>query len=596
MTDTDTDLNASDVLWDLEPLLDGHTTDELVERAEALAAGLARHRGALGDLDAPGLAAVFHTLEDIHDLLLRAGSYANLHYATDTSSPENGRRMQSFDERSTGISKDLIFLELEWAALDDEVAETLLAHESLAFCRHWLRSVRRYRPHLLSEPEERLVADKDLTGSRAFGRLFDDLTAAISVDLPDGAVPLEVALSKMMHPMRQIRDEAADGIAAALQPGLRTRAFIFNTLLADKATDDRNRKYPTWLSSRNLANEATDASVQALLDAVSNRYSLPQRWYRLKAKLLGLDSLAEHDRYAPLASVETPVGWAEGKQLVLDAYGSFSPELAETVKRFFDEGWIHAPVQAGKMGGAFCAYGSPRHHPYVMLNWTGTANDVLVLAHELGHGLHGHLARGQGVFQQSTPLTLAETASVFGETVTFASLMRAVDGDEARLALLAQNIEGNMATVFRQASMSRFEDRVHRERRAQGELSIEQIDQAWLDTQRDMYGDSVQLGDRYRSWWSYIPHFFQMPGYVYAYAYGQLLALSVYRQYVERGPAFVPDYLKMLAAGGSMPPAEITRLVGCDLEDPGFWDAGLDLIAAQVEEAERLAKRMGRIP
>ncbi|MCB9674884.1 MAG: M3 family oligoendopeptidase [Alphaproteobacteria bacterium] len=600
MTEADpNDLHATDVVWDLEPLLHGESPEAMLDRAEALANGLAAHRGTLASLDAPAFAAVLGTLEDIHDLLIRVGSHANLTYCIDTTKPEHGRALQNVDERSNAIGKELLFIELEWAAMSDAQAEALLSHDALAFCRHWLRSARRYRPHLLTEAEERILADKDLTGSRAFGRLFEELTARMTVELAAGGepqtLPLEVALSKMMHADRAVRDDAAEGVSAALNAGLHTRAFIYNTLLADKSLDDRLRHYPTWISSRNLSNEASDASVQALLDAVQARYPLAQRWYSIKAKLLGIEQLGEHDRYAPLASVETRVTWPEGKRLVLGAYASFSPALADRARRFFDERRIHAPVQPGKVGGAFCTYTTPRLHPYVLLNWTSTANDVLVLAHELGHALHGDLAREQGVFQQSTPLTLAETASVFGETVTFASLMEAVDSDEARLALLGQAIEGNMATVFRQAAMCRFEHRVHTERREQGELSVDQLNAAWLDTQRALYGDSVALGDRYAVWWSYIPHFFRTPGYVYAYSYGQLLALSVYQRYLEGGEAFVPAYLDMLAAGGSMPPADIARLVDCDLEDPGFWDAGLDLIAHQVDAAEDLARQLGRL-
>jgi len=600
MTDTnELDLHATEVLWDLEPLLDGQPADVLLDRAHALATGLAAHRGTIASLDGGALAAILHTVAEIHDLLQRAGGHANLSYVTDTANPDNARRLQSADERINAIGKELLFIELEWAAVDDVHAESVLAHADLQFCNHWLRSSRRYRPYLLSEPEERLISDKDLTGSRAWGRLFDELCSEIKVQTPteEGStkLPLEVALSQLMHPDRDHRDRIADGVAEALAPGLRTRAFIYNTLLADKAAEDDLRGYDTWLSSRNLANEASDASVQALLDAVSGRYDVAQRWYRIKARLLGLDTLGEHDRYAPLATEQARVSWSSAKQIVLEAYASFSPQLAETAQRFFDERWIHAPVQPGKVGGAFCAYTSAQHHPYVLLNWTGTPSDVLTLAHELGHGLHAMLAREQGVFQQSTPLTLAETASVFGETVTFGTLMDAVDSDTDRLALLARSIEGNMATVFRQSAMCRFEDRVHTLRRTEGELSIEQFDTAWLQTQRALYGDSVIIGDRYRSWWSYIPHFYRVPGYVYAYAYGQLLALSVHQRYTQRGDSFVPDYLKMLAAGGSMSPGDLTALVDCNLEDPGFWDAGIDQIEAQVDEAEKLSRSVGKL-
>jgi oligoendopeptidase F len=370
---------------------------------------------------------------------------------------------------------------------------------------------------------------------------------------------------------------------------------VFNTLLVDKSIDDRLRSYPTWIASRNLANEASDESVQALVDAVQARYDIPQRWYSLKAQLLGLDRLADYDRMASVASSDEEFGWEEAKGLVLDAYASFSPELASAAERFFAESWIDAPMRPGKRPGAFCAYTVPSHHPYLLLNWTARRRDVLTLAHEMGHGLHAYLAREQGIFHQTTPLTLAETASVFGETVTFGRLLDATDDPGARLALLAESLEGQIATVFRQVAMNRFEERVHTQRRDVGELSIEQFDEAWADTQTAMLGDAVEITDGYRTWWSYIPHFMGTPGYVYAYAYGQLLALSVYRAYEERGDAFVPQYLELLAAGGSRSPEELGRIVGLDLADPGFWSGGLEIVAEQLEAAEAAAKATGRL-
>jgi oligoendopeptidase F len=456
--------------------------------------------------------------------------------------------------------------------------------------------VRRYRPHLRSEPEERILADKAVTGRSAWSRLFSEQTAALTVELDDGPAALEQALSRLQAPDREVRRAAAEAVTEALAPGLRARGFIFNTLLADKASDDRIRHYPDWLASRNLDNEASDESVRALVDAVVRRYDIPQRWYALKARLLGLDRVADYDRMASIAAEDAEMGWADGKALVLDAYGSFSPELADVVRRFFEEPWIDAPVRPGKRPGAFCAYTVPSLHPYVLLNWTGRRRDVLTLAHELGHGAHAYLARRQGVFHQSTPLTLAETASVFGETVTFGRLLADTTDPDARLALLAESLEGQIATVFRQIAMNRFEDRVHTERREQGELSVDRFGECWTETQADMLGDAVELTPGYRSWWSYIPHFIGTPGYVYAYAYGQLLALSVYREYERQGAAFVPAYLELLSRGGSDTPEALGRIVGVDLADPGFWDGGLAIVEEQLAAAEQAAAAAGRLP
>jgi oligoendopeptidase F len=588
--------DAEDVTWDLEPLVaDQGGVDGALTAAEQRAAELTAHHGRVADLDAPGLRALVDGMAEVQELVGRALHYVMLSQATDVRDPARGAALAAAQERATAIGNQLIFVELEWAGVDDEQAEELLAHDDLAPHAHHLRSVRRYRDHLLTEPEERVLADKAVTGRTAWSRLFNELVATLEVGLDGEDVTLEVGLSRLSAPDREVRRRAADAITAALAPGLRTRAFVFNTLLADKATDDRLRRYPTWISSRNLSNEASDESVEALVAAVRARYDIPQRWYALKAGLLGLDRIADYDRMAAVIDDEERVGFEEAKSIVLEAYASFSPELASAASRFFDEGWIDAGNRPGKRTGAFCAYTVPSHHPYVFLNWTYRRDDVLTLAHELGHGLHAWLARGQTVFTQSTGLTLAETASVFGETVTFGRLLAATDDPAQRLSLLAESLEGAIATVFRQTAMNRFEHAVHTARRTEGELDVDRFGDLWIETQAEMLGDAVELTEGYRTWWSYVPHFIGTPGYVYAYAYGQLLALSVYARYEEQGSDFVPRYLEMLAAGGSKPPEELAMVVGCDLADPGFWDGGLAIVDAQLEAAETAAFEAGRI-
>ena len=503
--------------------------------------------------------------------------------------------MMRVEERATAMSTQLVFFELEWAALDDAAADAHLADPRLDYARHHLHSVRRYRPHLLTEPEEVVLTEKNITGASAWVRLFDELESAITLELDGETTSLEGGLSKLGSPDPETRRTAAEAVTAGLTPGLRTRAYVFNTLLADKSVDDRLRKFPSWIASRNLSNEASDESVAALVEAVQGRYSIPQRWYRLKARLLGVERIHDYDRMASIASSEVEFGFNEARELVLDSYASFSPDLASIAQKFFDEQWIDAPVRPGKRPGAFCAYTVPTHHPYVLLNWTSRRRDVLTLAHELGHGLHAYLARPQGVFHQGTPLTLAETASVFGETVTFGRLLSATTDPAERLALLAENLEGQIATVFRQVAMNRFEDAVHRARREQGELAVDDFNAHWVATQSAMLGDSVELTEGYHTWWSYIPHFIATPGYVYAYAYGQLLALAVYAQYEERGDEFVPKYLELLAAGGSRSPEELGSIVGVDLADPAFWDGGLDIVERQLQLTEAAAKEAGRL-
>ena len=597
-----TDLTAAEVAWELDTLLSGAdatSPGELLERAETIATELQDVRGRVATLNANELAAVMGRLAELSDAVSRAGHYTSLKFAENTADADIAAAMQAVNERANALNTSLLFIDLEWATADDDHATAVLADPALDFCRHHLETLRRSRPHLLSEDAETVLSETSMSGAAAWVRLFEEQTSAIEVDLPDhlgGRVGLMSALAHLQQPDTDARATTASAVTTALAPGLRTRAYIYNTLLLNKATDDRMRSYPSWISSRNMDNEATDESVQALIDAVVSRYDIPQRWYALKAQILGVDRLRDFDRMASVAdSGASEIGWADGTRIVRDAYASFSPELADIVGRFIDENWIDAPVRPGKRGGAFCAYATPSHHPYVLLNWTSTTRDVATLAHELGHGVHGYLAREQSIFHQSTPLTLAETASVFGETVTNNRLLSMLDDPGERFALLAATLEDSIATVFRQVAMNRFEHACHTERREVGEISVERFGDLWAESQSAMLGDAVEVTEGYRTWWSYIPHFIATPGYVYAYAYGQLLALSVYARYTERGEAFVPSYLDMLRAGGSMSPEELTALVDCDLTDPGFWSAGLDIVDTQLTAATDAARAAGRL-
>jgi oligoendopeptidase F len=598
--DTNADLTAADVAWDIDTILpDGTSPSELFDEADALADDLTALRGRVGELDATELAAAMHTIAELQDLMSRASYHAMLAFTTATDDPARGAAMAAAQERSTAIGTKLIFFDLEWAAADDDHVASVLADAQLDFCHHHLENLRLTRPHLLTEAEETIVAEKSQTGFSAWVRLFDELSSTITVDLPPElggpGLALMQAASMLQHPDRSVRQQVASGITAGLEPGLRTRAYVFNTLLLDKAVDDRLRHYDSWVSSRNLANEASDESVQALVDAVVDNYSIAQRWYTLKAKVLGIDRLADYDRMASVATADREIGWSEGTQIVRDAYASFSPELAGIVNRFIDESWIDAPLRPGKRGGAFAAGVSPNHHPYVLLNWTSKSRDVATLAHELGHGVHFYLAREQGIFHQDVPLTVAETASVFGETVTSNRLLSMIDDPNERFALLATTLEDSIATVFRQIAMNRFEHACHTARREEGELSVERFGDLWRQSQEAMLGDSVEVTDDYRSWWSYVPHFMGSPGYVYAYAYGQLLALSVYARYQEEGESFVPAYLDLLRAGGSKSPEDLARIVDCDLTDPNFWRNGLQIVEGQLTAAEDAARAAGRI-
>ena len=587
---------AEEVAWDLSDLFEGiddPRIDEEIARAEADAAAFReRYHGKVAELDATGLAAAVAEHERIESAVVRPLTFAHLVFATNMAEPARGALVARLGEKAASLETQLLFFALEWAATPDEVAEQLLADAALDDWRHHLQSLRKFRPYLLSEPEERIVTEKGVSGVSAWSRLYEEQIGALRVPLDGDELSLEIAMSRLYDADRDTRRTAAEAITEALGPGLRTRTFVFNTILLDKSIDDRLRGYPSWISSRNLANETTDEAVDALIEATTSRYDVAQRYYRLKARLLGLDALDHYDRFAPVSTDTAKTPWDEARRIVVDAYSEFSDEAGEIVSRFFDDNWIDGPVRPDKRTGAFCATTVPGVHPYVLMNYTGDRRSILTLAHELGHGLHGVLAQPLGLFNSSTPLTTAETASVFGEALTFDVLLAGEDDPRRRLDLLTGRIEDAIATTFRQIAMNRFEHAVHTERRGQGELAPERIGELWLEVQDELFADSVSTVG-YAPWWSYIPHFTGSPGYVYAYAYGYLFSLAIYRRYVQEGDAMVEPYLELLRAGGSRSPEELARIVGLDLTDPAIWASGIDALSEELDEAERLAGEIG---
>jgi len=587
---------AEDVAWNLSDLYesgdDPRLEADVQEAEQASAAFRERYHGKVAELDAAALAEAIEERERIESVFTRAIYYAHLWFATDMADAPRGALVARLTETGAALDTQLLFFGLELADLEDEAAEKLLADGALERWSHWLRSVRKFRPYLLSEPEEKIVTEKSVSGVSAWGRLYEELLGALRVELDGTDVSLEEAMAKLYSADRDERRRASEAVTEALEPGLRTRTFVFNTVVLDKSVDDRLRGYETWISSRNLRNDTSDEAVQVLIDACVGRYDVVQRYYRLKAKLLDVEQLAFYDRMAPIGDDPTKVSWDEAREIVLGAYYDFASEAGDIAKRFFAESWIDAPVRENKRSGAFCATTVPDVHPYVLMNFTGDRRSILTLAHELGHGLHGSLAGPLGLFNADTPLTMAETASVFGEALTFKRLLALEDDPGKRLNLLAGRIEDSIATVFRQICMNRFEDAVHTERRDTGELSPERLEEVWLGTQARMFDDSVDL-DGYGTWWSYIPHFLSTPGYVYAYAYGFLFALSIFRKYELEGDAMVESYLELLRTGGSKPPEELAAIVGLDLADPGLWDNGIDALAAELDEAEALAAEVG---
>lgn len=584
---------AEDVRWDLSDLYpDSETLGQDLRLADEEADRFAEaYRGHVSQMTAAELAEALDQYEDVQDRLGRAYTYAYLNWSTDTNDAGRGALLQKVREAYTQTTQKLIFFELEWTEIGDEKAGAMLGDAALAGYRHYLEVLRLQKDHLLSEPEEKILAEKSVTGWSAWNRFFDETLGAARFDLDGELVTEQEVLSKLYDRDREVRRQAALSFTEGLRRHQRELTFVFNTILADKASNDRLRGYSHWLASRNVSNEVSDETVQALVEAVTSRYDLVGRFYRLKQRLLGLETMYDYDRYAPVGEADTRYEWSQARELVLESYADFHPQMGKIAEFFFDRRWIDAAVAPGKRGGAFSHGAVPSVHPYVLMNYTGKIRDVQTLAHELGHGVHQYLSRKQGVLQSDTPLTTAETASVFGEMLVFQRLIREEQNPANRLAMIVGKIDDSIATVFRQVTMNRFEGRIHQARRSEGELSSEQFSEFWIETQERMFAGSVTLGEHYRLWWSYIPHFVHTPGYVYAYAFGELLVLALYARYQEEGEGFPPQYLELLEAGGSDWPHVLVGKLGIDLTDPEFWKQGLGAIEELIVEAERLAEQ-----
>ena len=585
---------AEEVLWDLGDLYSGGSDPRLekdlsesTKRAESFASS---YRGRIAALDAPELARLLQEYEQILELSGKTGTFAYLHWSTNTEDPARGALLQRLHEHSSQLQQQLLFFELEWAHVDDKRAQEVMSDPALAHFRFWLTLARRYRPHLRSEAEEKILAEKAVTGRNAWVRFFEEVHSGARYTLEGEELPQQSVLTKLYEPDRSKRKQAAESFTTGLQNMRRVNTYMFNNLLADKASDDRLRSYPTWISARNLANQIDDSTVDALVQAVRGRYGIVARYYTLKKKLLRLEELFDYDRYAPLPTANRRYQWQEAKQMVLEAYSGFHPEMGEIAKSFFKKNWIDAAVRPGKRGGAYSHGAVPSVHPYIFMNFEGTPRHVMTLAHEMGHGVHQYLSREQGILSADTPLTTAETASVFGEMLVFQKLMAVEKDPQVRLSMLVQKIEDTFATVFRQTAMNRFEEAIHEARRAEGELTTDHFNELWMKTQKEMFDGSVTLTDDYSIWWSYIPHFIHSPGYVYAYAFGELLVLALYARYQESATSFPSAYRDLLAAGGSNWPEELVRPLGVDLKDPTFWDKGLGMIEEFVEQVEAMAK------
>lgn len=594
------DVLARGVVWNLSDLYSSSSDPaiqrdlaEALERAKAFAG---RYRGTINVPGGPApewVAAAVAELESICEQSDRPGIYAHLLHAGDTRPAEHGALVALTQERQSEIRNQILFFDLEWIALDDAAARAIVDAPACAKYRHHLRRARRYRPHVLSEPEERVLEETANTGHRAFSRLFDEVLSAMTFQIEiDGKRQRlnESGVLALLHdPRRSVREKAATALTEKLKKNSLVLTFIFNITTQDHALLDRLRKFPDPMSARHLANEIDGETVSAMMTACEGSGDIVAEYYRLKRRLLGLETLYDYDRYAPVVTDVGRKSWAEGREIVLGAYGDFSPRLREIAELFFERNWIDAEVREGKAGGAFSASTVPSAHPYVLLSYLGLPRDVMTLAHELGHGVHQYLSRQRGYLQSDTALTMAETASVFGELLVFDSLRRGGIDRRARLALLSEFVEEAFGTVFRQIALTRFEQSVHASRRRDGELSSARLGQIWFDVNAAMYGDSVTLTEDYRWWWAYIPHFIHTPFYCYAYGFGELLVLALYELYREEGAAFVPKYLELLGAGGSEAPHLLLERLGVNIREPAFWQRGLDVLRALVAELRELA-------
>jgi oligoendopeptidase F len=577
--------------WDLADLYPGQTSAALSRDLDTAArdakAFKTRFGGKVAGQSGRNLGGAIAEYERLDEIIGRVMSYAQLVYSGDMSSAENGKFYQSMQERVTVIGSDLLFFSLEINRIEDaDLAERLQSPE-LAHYRSWLRDVRVFRPHQLSDELEEMLHEKSVAGRGAWMRLFDETMAGLRFEMDGETLTAAEVLDRLSHKDGAVREAAARSLAKVLGANTKLFALVTNTLAKDKEVEDKWRKYPQPISSRNRVNQVEDEVVEALVDAVSSRYSrLSHRYYAIKAKWFGVEQLDFWDRNAPLPDDDdTVISWDEARRTVLDAYGAFSPQMAKIGTRFFTDNWIDAPVRPGKASGAFSHPTVPSAHPYILLNYQGKTRDVMTLAHELGHGVHQVLAASQGHLLADTPLTLAETASVFGEMLTFRSMLATRSDTKQRRVMLASKVEDMLNTVVRQIAFHQFETRIHGERR-NGELTPDAIGDIWMDIQHESLGPAIRFDDDYRAFWTYIPHFIHSPFYVYAYAFGDCLVNSLYAVYQDAEQGFAEKYLEMLSAGGTLRHQQLLAPFGLDASDPAFWSKGLAVVEGFIDELE----------
>jgi oligoendopeptidase F len=584
-------------LSDLYPSRDGSAFTGDLEKAKVDALAFqekwkGKLEGACGKSGSEGLGQAIREFEALEDLIGRIGSYAGLAYYSDMVDPANGKFFADTSSAITDMAGNLLFFSLELNRVEDAVLDRAMTDDPITgHYRPWIEDLRKEKPYQLDDKSEQLFLEKSQTGAAAWNRLFNETLAALRFEIDGESLALESALNKLQEPDPAVRAKAAEVISRVFKDNIRIFTLITNTLAKDKDISDRWRGFKDIADSRHLSNRVEGEVVDALAAAVKAAYPrLSHRYYAMKAKWLGMEQLNYWDRNAPLPETPTQlVSWNEARETVLSAYRGFSPEMAEITENFFDKNWIDAPTKPGKAPGAFAHPTVPSAHPYVLVNYLGKPRDVMTLAHELGHGVHQVLAGDQGALMCSTPLTLAETASVFGEMLTFRALLAKTKDKTERKAMLAQKVEDMINTVVRQIAFYEFERKLHTARK-DGELTSDQIGELWLSVQAESLGPAIRISEGYENWWSYIPHFIHSPFYVYAYAFGDCLVNSLYAVYQNAAEGFQDKYFALLKAGGTKHYAELLKPFGLDAADPSFWDKGLSMIEGLIDELEALDK------
>lgn len=586
-------------VWDLTPLYaspqDPHLIRDMDHISKAYDKFEKKYSGKVSNLSSEQMEVLLTEMDKLSDQVGVIGSYAGLATTVDTVDPVLGALEQKVMEWGTELGKKVLFFSIEWKDLSPNKAQKIVSGLSHPLYKHYLLHLREYAPYTLTKEAEEIILEKDVTGANSWARLFTQITSTLTYTVGKKELSQSQVLALVSDPERTKRKAAAAAVTKTLKSRKMELTHIYNTLMADKMIEDKRRGYKTWITGRNISNKVSDEIVQNLITAVTSRYDIVAKHYEVKKKLLKLPELFEYDRYAPITLGVKPesISWDHTVKTVSEAYHGFSPEIGMIVDDFFKNRYVHAALTPNKRGGAFCASAVASKHPYILMNYVGKIEDVMTLSHELGHGIHQYLAgKSQGNYGLGMPLTTQELASTFGEMIVFSKIKNSLPDKKTRLILLTQKIDSIIATVFRQVAMHSFEERVHTTRRTKGELSTDDFSHAWIESQRAMFGKSVTLTDEYAIWWSYIPHFIHTPGYVYAYAFGELLALSLYGLYMKNPTEFIPKYLSLLKAGDSDYPLQLLQKAGIDISQPDIWNTGLmhieSLIAEEISLAESL--------